>query len=119
MRLLGLALGWLLLMTGVSISEEFPIPQPRIGVSSGGHYCETRTDLDGFLTLRDLVNVGELAPLEAFPPRCGQLPHGIPLFFEPLEWVEYRSAWLLVARVTTLDRLVMYVYVEVREKVEV
>jgi hypothetical protein len=117
MKQLGLALAWLLSMTGATIADEMEVPPAFIGLSAGGEFCETRDDLDGYLGLKDLVIVGELSMFEGYPPRCGRNAPGTPLYYEPLEWVEYRSAWVLVARATTRENTVLYVYLDVRVKV--
>ena len=104
----------LLLFPSGANAEE--LPEPFFGIASGGHYCETEEQMLSYLGLRDLVELGELAPFDGFPPGCGELPIGEPLYYEPVRWVEYTSAHVLLGRVTNREMKVSYVYMNVRIK---
>ena len=109
-------LALLLWMTPALTSDE--VPRPFVGLSNGGQYCETEKQLLDFLTLKSLVETRELAPFKSYPPNCGVLAVGVPLFYEPLRWVEYPVAHILIGRVTDRTNVVLYVYMDVRMKPE-
>ena len=102
----------LVLMGTSAIAEE--LPQPYVGLAAGGHYCETEELMLDFLEMKDLVERGELAPFQGFPPGCGQLTPGTPLYFEPMRWVDFKAASVLLGRVTDRDNNVLYIYMDVR-----
>lgn len=95
-----------------TIAEE--LPQPYVGIAAGGHYCESEALMLDFLEMKDLVERGELAPFQGFPPGCGQLIPGTPLYFEPMRWVQFPAASVLLARVTDRENKALYIYMDVR-----
>lgn len=96
------------------IGNADELPDPYFGISGGGHYCETEQQMLDFMGLLDLVERGELEPFSGFPTGCGVIAVGIPLYYEPMRWVEYQSASVLLGRITTRENLVYYVYLGVK-----
>ncbi len=110
---------WLALVLMATSATAEELPQPYVGVASGGHYCQTEKQMLDFLEMKDLVERGELAPFQGFPPGCGQLIPGTPLYFEPMRWVDFPAASVLLGRVTDRENNVLYIYMDVRIRPDV
>lgn len=113
MKHLLLAISLVLSMTQTAMSDD-DLPPPFFGESAGGHFCETEQQMLDFLALKDLMALGELEPVKGFPPGCGETVKGEQTYVEPMRWVAFKSATVLLARVTTRENVVYYVYLGVR-----